>query len=47
VQGTDGNLYGTTFGGGTNSNGTVFRMTPAGKLTSSGTLKSNVKFRVK
>ncbi len=33
VQGTDGNLYGTTSGGGTDNNGTVFKMTPAGKLT--------------
>jgi uncharacterized repeat protein (TIGR03803 family) len=31
--GTDGNFYGTTTGGGTNSNGTVFQITPAGKLT--------------
>jgi uncharacterized repeat protein (TIGR03803 family) len=27
VQGTDGNFYGTTFSGGTNGNGTVFRLT--------------------
>ncbi len=34
VQGTDGNLYGLTSGGGDVSpGGTVFRMTPAGELT--------------
>jgi uncharacterized repeat protein (TIGR03803 family) len=34
VQGRDGNLYGTTAGGTTNSGaGTVFRMTPDGTLT--------------
>jgi uncharacterized repeat protein (TIGR03803 family) len=32
VQGFDGNFYGTTLGGGTNLSGTVFRITPAGKL---------------
>lgn len=32
VQGTDGNFYGTTAGGGT-SYGTVFKMTPGGALT--------------
>jgi uncharacterized repeat protein (TIGR03803 family) len=34
IQGTDGNFYGTTFFGGTFGNGTVFRMTPTGTLTS-------------
>ncbi|MFZ0686700.1 MAG: choice-of-anchor tandem repeat GloVer-containing protein [Terriglobales bacterium] len=33
VQGPDGNLYGTTLGGGTNGAGTVFKMTPAGNVT--------------
>jgi uncharacterized repeat protein (TIGR03803 family) len=33
VQGSDGNLYGTTDGGGTGGGGTVFKMTPAGTLT--------------
>ena len=35
VQGTDGNFYGTTYGGGANGlgDGTVFKMTPAGTLT--------------
>jgi uncharacterized repeat protein (TIGR03803 family) len=32
VQATNGNLYGTTFGGGVNDSGTVFEVTPAGKL---------------
>jgi uncharacterized repeat protein (TIGR03803 family) len=34
VQAADGNLYGTTGGGGTSSNGTVFRITPGGEFTS-------------
>jgi uncharacterized repeat protein (TIGR03803 family) len=34
VQGNDGNFYGTTAGGGTNDNGTVFRMSTNGALTS-------------
>jgi uncharacterized repeat protein (TIGR03803 family) len=33
VQGSDGNFYGTTGGGGANGNGTVFRVTPSGSLT--------------
>jgi uncharacterized repeat protein (TIGR03803 family) len=34
VEGTDGNLYGTTSGGGANGNyGTVFKITTTGKLT--------------
>jgi len=34
IEGTNGNFYGTTFyGGNSNSAGTVFRITPAGKLT--------------
>jgi uncharacterized repeat protein (TIGR03803 family) len=33
VQGTDGNLYGTTANGGTNNAGTVFKLTPQGVET--------------
>ncbi|MBZ5574748.1 MAG: hypothetical protein LAO09_23070, partial [Acidobacteriia bacterium] len=33
VQGRDGNFYGTTSIGGTHDMGTIFKMTPKGKLT--------------
>ncbi len=33
LLGADGGFYGTTFFGGTGGSGTVFRMTPSGKLT--------------
>lgn len=33
VQGTDGNFYGTTYSGGSGFSGTVFKVTPAGVLT--------------
>jgi uncharacterized repeat protein (TIGR03803 family) len=33
VQGTDGNFYGTTYFGGANGFGTVFKITPGGMLT--------------
>jgi uncharacterized repeat protein (TIGR03803 family) len=33
VQGYDGNLYGTTVAGGANGNGTVFKISSAGALT--------------
>jgi uncharacterized repeat protein (TIGR03803 family) len=33
IQGTDGNLYGTAAGGGANSDGTVYSITPSGTLT--------------
>jgi uncharacterized repeat protein (TIGR03803 family) len=32
VQGSDGNFYGTTFNGGTNGWGSVYRITPAGQF---------------
>jgi uncharacterized repeat protein (TIGR03803 family) len=33
TQATDGNFYGTTYGGGGTSDGTVFKITPEGTLT--------------
>jgi uncharacterized repeat protein (TIGR03803 family) len=33
IQGTNGNFYGTTYGGGANNLGTVFKITPSGMLT--------------
>lgn len=33
VEGPDGNIYGTTAGGGEHGKGTFFRMTPAGQVT--------------
>jgi len=33
LLGTDGNFYGTTQAGGANHDGTVFKITPSGKLT--------------
>ena len=33
IEGSDGNLYGTTFSGGADGEGTVFKLTPAGTLT--------------
>ncbi len=33
VQGTDGNFYGTTGGGGAQKSGTIFQITPSGTLT--------------
>lgn len=33
IQGTDGDLYGTTSGGGAHENGTVFKVTREGRLT--------------
>jgi uncharacterized repeat protein (TIGR03803 family) len=33
LQGMDGNFYGTTSGGGANGAGTIYKLTPTGKLT--------------
>jgi uncharacterized repeat protein (TIGR03803 family) len=33
IQATDGNLYGTTYGGGPGGSGTIFKITPSGALT--------------
>ncbi len=33
IQATDGNFYGTTYGGGADGSGTVFKITPSGTLT--------------
>ena len=33
VQGSDGDFYGTTYGGGTYNYGTIYRITPSGALT--------------
>jgi uncharacterized repeat protein (TIGR03803 family) len=33
IQGTDGNFYGTTLEGGANTGGTVFKITPEGRMT--------------
>src|SRR5271167_4434526 len=33
IAGSDGNLYGTTGGGGSNDVGTMFKLTPEGTLT--------------
>ena len=33
IQGSDGNFYGTTTAGGTNGQGSIYRLTPAGVLT--------------
>jgi uncharacterized repeat protein (TIGR03803 family) len=33
VQGSDGNFYGTTYQGGSNNQGSIFKITPAGVLT--------------
>ena len=39
VQGTNGNLYGTTETGGPNNDGTIFQLTPTGTLTTAHTFE--------
>ena len=49
VQAADGNFYGTTADGGTNAEGTIFRITPGGMFTSLysfGTLKDGIGRRI-
>src|ERR1700685_1541413 len=33
IQATDGSLYGTTYGGGANTRGTIFKISPDGELS--------------
>jgi uncharacterized repeat protein (TIGR03803 family) len=42
IQGTDGNFYGTTEGGGIDNGGTVFKITPQGQLTTLYSFCSNI-----
>lgn len=42
LQAADGTLYGTTQGGGASNRGTIFRMTPDGKLTVLHSFRGNV-----
>ncbi len=42
VQAADGNIYGTTTAGGVRNLGTVFKMTPAGVLTSLASFSGNI-----
>jgi uncharacterized repeat protein (TIGR03803 family) len=42
IQGKDGNYYGTTASGGTNTVGTIFKVTPAGAFTSLHSFTSGV-----
>jgi uncharacterized repeat protein (TIGR03803 family) len=51
VQGSDGSFYGTTSGGGTNSQGTIFKLTvplnpPANQISSLGMAGSNITFAI-
>ncbi len=46
VQGTDGNFYGTTYSGGANGDGTVFRMTTNGALDHFGIVQLFCKWRL-